>query len=293
MMRAKYILSEVMVGLWRNVTMTVAMIITMGVSLTMLGASLVLYQQINSMKGYYYDQVEVSIFLKGDVTGDQSNAIQQALQSDPLVQQPVIHESKDDAYKKFKEEFKDAPDLVAATSPNSLPESYRVKLKNPQQYQQIHDKYIAMEGISDIIDQRQLLSRVFGVLGSAQTLALVVAIVQGAAALLLVGNTIQVAAYSRRREVAVMKLVGASNWFIQSPFVLEAMFAGIIGAIIAGLALVAGKIWLVDGSLKTLVTLLTPVPWSRITLMAPILVGIGAVVSGVTGWVTLRFYIKK
>jgi cell division transport system permease protein len=293
MMRAKYILSEVMVGLWRNVTMTVAMIITMGVSLTMLGASLVLYQQINSMKGYYYDQVEVSIFLKADVTDDQRNALQQALQSDPQVTQPVIHETKEQAYVKFKDEFKDAPDLVAATNPSSLPESFRVKLKNPNQYQQVHDKYIAMEGISDIIDQRQLLSRVFGVLGSAQTLALVVAIVQGVAALLLVGNTIQVAAYSRRREVAVMKLVGASNWFIQSPFVLEAMFAGVIGAAIASLALVAGKIWLIDGSLKSLISLLTPVPWSRITLMAPILIGIGAVVSGVTGWFTLRFYIKK
>jgi cell division transport system permease protein len=292
-MRAKYILSEVMVGLWRNVTMTVAMIITMGVSLTMLGASLVLYQQINSMKGYYYDQVEVSIFLKADVTDDQRNAIQQALQSDPLVAQPIIHETKEKAYAKFKEEFKDAPDLVAATNPSSLPESFRVKLKNQTQYQQVHDKYIAMDGISDIIDQRQLLSRVFGVLGSAQTLALVVAIIQGVAALLLVGNTIQVAAYSRRREVAVMKLVGASNWFIQSPFVLEAMFAGVIGAIIASLALVAGKIWLIDGSLKSLISLLTPVPWSRITLMAPILIGIGALVSGVTGWVTLRFYIRK
>lgn len=292
MMRAKYILSEVMVGLWRNVTMTVAMIITMGVSLTMLGASLVLYQQINSMKGYYYDQVEVSIFLKPDVTDDQRGAIQQALQSDALVSQ-IIHETKEKAYAKFKEEFKDAPDLVAATNHSSLPESFRVKLKDQNQYQQVHDKYITMEGVSDIIDQRQLLSKVFGVLGSAQTLALVVALAQGIAALLLVGNTIQVAAYSRRREVAVMKLVGASNWFIQSPFVLEAMFAGVIGAIIASLALIAGKIWLIDGSLKSLVSLLTPVPWSRVTLMAPILIGIGALVSGVTGWFTLRFYIKK
>lgn len=292
-MRAKYILSEVMVGLWRNVTMTVAMIITMGVSLTMLGASLVLYQQINNMKSYYNDQVEVSVFLKSDVTDDQRTAIQQALQGDPLVIQPIVRETREQAYNKFKQEFKDTPDLIAATNPSSLPESFRLKLKDPNRFQDFHDKYAATAGVSDIIDQRQLLGKVFGVLGSAQKLALVVAIVQGIAALMLVGNTIQVAAYSRRREVAVMKLVGASNWFIQSPFVLEAMFAGVIGAIIASLALVAGKIWLIDGSLQSLVALLTPVPWSRITAMAPILVAIGAVVSGVTGWVTLRFYIKK
>src|SRR5882757_3301046 len=163
-MRGKYILSEMMVGLWRNVTMTIAMIITMAVSLTMLGASLVLYQQINSMKGYYFDRVEVSIFLKSDVTPAQSDAIGQALAADPMVKQPVTHETKQQAYAKFQEEFKDAPDLVAATKPDSLPESFRVKLVDPKQYQQVYNKYRTMDGISDIVDQRQLLSKVFGVL---------------------------------------------------------------------------------------------------------------------------------
>jgi cell division transport system permease protein len=292
-MRAKYILSEVMVGLWRNVTMTVAMIITMAVSLTMLGASLVLYQQINSMKGYYFDKVQVSIFLKDDITDDQRKALGDELAADPLVKQPVIHETKDQAYKKFQQQFKDAPDLVAATKPDALPESYRVQLKDPKQYNQIVTEYTGKDGIEEIVDQAKLLSKVFGVLGAAQNLALVIALIQGLAALLLVGNTIQVAAYSRRREVAVMKLVGASNWFIQSPFVLEAMFAGIIGALIASVALIVGKIFLIDGSLSALASLLTPVPWSRIYAMIPILIGIGAVISGVTGWVTLRFYIKK
>ena len=107
-MRAKYILSEVMVGLWRNVTMTVAMIITMAVSLTMLGASLVLYQQIDAMKGYYYDKVEVSIFLRNDITRDQQEALKGELANDPLVKQPVTFETKDQAYEKFKVQFKDA-----------------------------------------------------------------------------------------------------------------------------------------------------------------------------------------
>jgi cell division transport system permease protein len=292
-MRAKYILSEVMVGLWRNVTMTVAMIITMAVSLTMLGASLVLYQQINSMKGYYFDKVQVSIFLKDNITDDQRTALGTKLAADPLVKQPIIHETKDQAWKKFQQMFKDAPDLIAATKPDALPESYRVQLKDPKQYNQVALEYTGKDGIEEIVDQSKLLSKVFGVLGAAQNLALVIAVIQGLAALLLVGNTIQVAAYSRRREVAVMKLVGASNWFIQSPFVLEAMFAGIIGALIASLALIAGKVFLVDGSLSALASLLTPVPWSRIYLMIPIVVAIGAVISGVTGWVTLRFYIKK
>jgi Cell division protein len=292
-MRGKYILSEVMVGLWRNVTMTIAMIITMAVSLTMLGAALVLYQQIDAMKGYYYDKVEVSIFLRNDITPDQQQALSDALKSDPLVKQPVTFETKEQAFKKFQQQFKDAPDLIKATKPDSLPASFRVQLKDPEQYQQIYSTYRGKDGIDEIVDQRRLLAKVFGVLGAAQNMSLVFAVIQGIAALLLVGNTIQVAAYSRRREVAVMKLVGASNWFIQSPFVLEAMFAGLIGAVLASLSLVAAKFWLIDGTLKPLTSLLTPVPWARILLMAPILIGIGAIVSGVTGWVTLRFYIKK
>jgi cell division transport system permease protein len=282
-----------MVGLWRNVTMTVAMIITMAVSLTMLGASLILFQQINTMKDYYFDKVQVSIFLKDDITNDQRNALGAQLAADPLVKQPVIHETKDQAYKKFQQMFKDAPDLVAATKPDALPESYRVQLKDPNQYNQVALEYTGKDGIEEIVDQSKLLSKVFGVLGAAQSLALILAIFQGVAALLLVGNTIQVAAYSRRREVAVMKLVGASNWFIQAPFVLEAMFAGIIGALIASAAMIAAKIFLVDGSLSALASLLTPVPWSRIYLMVPIIIAIGAAISGITGWVTLRFYIKK
>lgn len=292
-MRGKYILSEVMVGLWRNVTMTIAMIITMAVSLTMLGAALVLYQQIDAMKGYYYDKVEVSIFLRNDITPDQQQVLSNALKADPLVKQPVTFETKEQAFKKFQQQFRDAPDLIKATKPDSLPASFRVQLKDPEQYQQIYNTYRAKDGIDEIVDQRRLLAKVFGVLGAAQNMSLVFAVIQGIAALLLVGNTIQVAAYSRRREVAVMKLVGASNWFIQSPFVLEAMFAGLIGAVLASLSLVAAKFWLIDGTLKPLTSLLTPVPWARILLMAPILIGIGAIVSGVTGWVTLRFYIKK
>lgn len=290
-MRAKYVLSEVMTGLWRNVTMTIAMMITMAVSLTMLGASLLLYLQVDSLKDYYYARVEVSIFLKNEITDDQRSSLKTDLAGDNLVQN-VQYVSRTEAYEQFKTQFRDAPDLVAATKPDSLPESFRVKLKNPKQFQEISDRYKNRDGVSEIVDQQRLLGKLFAVLGSMQHLALVVAVVQGLAALLLVANTIQVAAYSKRREVAVMKLVGAANWFIQLPFVLEAVFAGLIGAIIAFLTLVAAKIFLFDGSLKSLATLLTPIGWGNILLMLPILAGVGAAVSAVTGWITLRFYVR-
>ena len=290
-MRAKYVLSEVATGLWRNVTMTIAMIITMAVSLTMFGASLLLYWQVQRVEDFYYTKVEVSIFLKPDVTPEQRSALQSDLESDTLVARS-IYESKEVAWTRFKTEFRDAPDLVNATKPDSLPESFRVKLKDPKQFGAISDKYKAREGISEIVDQRRLLSKLFDILGALQKLALVVGIIQGAAALLLVANTIQVAAYSKRREVAVMKLVGASNWFIQSPFVLEAIFAGLIGAIIAFVVLVCAKHFLLDGSLQSLANLLTPVPWWNVWKTLPWMAGVGAAVTAVTGWITLRFYVR-
>jgi len=291
-MRAKYVLSEVATGLWRNVTMTIAMMITMAVSLSMLGASLLLYWQVNKLKDFYYNKVEVSIFLRNDVTDAQRSALAAALDGDKTLVLKVTYESKQDAWARFKVQFKDAPDLVNATKAEQLPESFRVKLIDPKQSAVVHDKYKTFAGVDDVIDQRELLDKLFSVLGALQRLALVVAVVQGLAALLLVANTIQVAAYSKRREVAVMKLVGASNWFIQLPFVLEAVFAGMIGALIAFLVLVSAKVFLFDGSLKSLTNLLLPVAWSDILKLLFYLPAIGGAVSAVTGWVTLRFYVR-
>ncbi|WP_213453640.1 permease-like cell division protein FtsX [Rhizomonospora bruguierae] len=290
-MRFRYVLSEVLVGLWRNVTMTVAMIITMAVSLTMLGASFVLYRQVDQMKTWYYDRIEVSIFLSKDITDAQRQNIDASLTGDELVRS-VEYENKEQAYTKFRELYADAPDLLSAVKPDQLPESFRVKLKDPQQYQLVFDKYKNTEGIDDIVDQRKLLNKIFDILGAIQTMALVAASIMAVAALMLVGNTIQVAAYSKRREVAVMKLVGASNWFIQSPFVLEAVVAGVVGAVLAFVGLVLSKWLLIDGSLQTLNQLLTPVHWSTIFATLPLMAAAGALISAVTAWVTLRFYIR-
>jgi cell division transport system permease protein len=291
MQRAKYVLSEVMVGLWRNVTMTIAMMITLAVSLFMLGASGLMYLQVNSMKDFYYDQIEVAIFLNGDVTDQQRSALDEALKGDPLVAQ-VIYESKEQAHEKFKTMYADAPDLVNAVKPGQLPESFRVRLKNPEQFEQINEKYKNNEGVETIVDQQRLLDKIFDILGAIQNGALGAATVMAIAALLLVGNTIQVAAYSKRREVAVMKLVGASNWFIQAPFVLEAVAAGLIGSIVAFGFLAFLKGFLLDGSLRDLTELLTPLGWGDVFLMFPLMAGVGGLVSAVTAWVTLRFYLR-
>jgi cell division transport system permease protein len=290
-MRAKYVLNEVLVGLWRNVTMTIAMIITLSVSLTMLGASTLMYMQVDRMKSFYYGEIEVSIFLNEDVTDAQRVSLDAALQSNPLVKEKT-YESREEAFKKFQELWRDSPDLVKAVQPNQLPESFRVKLKDPEQYKVFADQIKGQQGIQDIVDQRQLLEKVFNIFNSVQLLALITASIMAVAALLLVGNTIQVAAYSKRREVAVMKLVGASNWFIQAPFVLEAIVAGIAGSLLGFIALFAGKEILIDGRLQALTNVVGDIPTGNVWLMLPLMAGVGAVVSAITAWTTLRFYLR-
>jgi cell division transport system permease protein len=250
-----------------------------------------MFRQVNQMKDFYYAKLEVSIFLSGDISPEQRSQLDAALKNDPLVAN-YLYESKEKAYENFKTIYSDAPDLVNAVKADQLPESFRVKLKNPEQYDAIYAKYNGTEGIDEIVDQRKLLEKIFNILGSVQSMALIAAVIMALAALLLVGNTIQVAAYSKRREVAVMKLVGASNWFIQAPFVLEAVVAGLAGALLAFLGIVLGKFFLIDGSLQSLTELLTPVSWSNVLLTLPIMAAVGGGISAITAWVTLRFYLR-
>ena len=290
-MRLKYVLNEALIGLWRNVTMTIAMMITLSVSLTMLGASTLMYLQVGQMKDFYYAKIEVSIFLTADITDGQRAGLDAALTASPLVRDKV-YESKAQALARFRKLFQDSPTLVDAVRPDTLPESFRVKLKDPEAYDEFARQLAGRPGIQLIVDQREVLEKVFRVFSSIQLLALVIASVMAIAGLLLVGNTIQVAAYSKRREVAVMKLVGASNWFIQAPFVLEAVATGLAGSLLAFGGLYAGKVLLLDGPLQALSEIMTPIPDGNLWLMLPLLAAAGAGTSAIAAWITLRFHIR-
>jgi len=290
-MRAKYVMSEVFLGLWRNISMTVAMIITMAVSLTMLGAGLLLYGQVDRIEEFYQTNLEVVIYLEKDIDQPTTDQIEAEIKDNDLVAE-YDYESKEDAYKRFQETFEDTPDLVKSVDAEALPPAFRVKMVDIADAKEFISQFEGREGIFQVTNQREILQQVFDILGGAQRLTLIVALVQGVAALMLVANTIQVAAYSRRREVAIMKLVGAPNWFVQAPFVLEAVFAGVIGSVFAFGTLIAAKYLVIDGQFEDLFKLMPPIPMQAILILLPILVGVSAVISAITAWITLRFNIK-
>jgi cell division transport system permease protein len=181
---------------------------------------------IPKMKEIYYDKVQVSIFLADNVTDEQRAAIEAKLKQSPEVKS-YLYESKEEAYARFKQQFAQQPELVQNTPADALPESFRVELVNPERYEVIAAAFPnGQNGVDQVRDEGDFLDRLFSLLNGARNATLAVAIVQALAALLLISNTIQLAAFNRRNETNIMRLVGASRWYTQLPFILEAALAG-------------------------------------------------------------------
>jgi cell division transport system permease protein len=235
--RWRYILQEALIGLRRNLMMTVAVVLSVTVSLTLLGASLLLSDQVDLATDDWTGKVEVSIYLCDDrtcpaITPEQQQRLRDELEAQPVVRE-VLYESKQDAYERFTELFKDQPSLVDSIDPDTLPASFRVRLENPELFGVINDQFQAFPGIDEIVDQRDVLNQFLRFTNVVRNAALVVAAIQLVAAGVLIANTIRVAAFARREQTSIMRLVGASNWYIRLPFVLEGVMAGLIGALVS------------------------------------------------------------
>lgn len=301
-MRPSLILSEVGIGMRRNLTMTVAMIVTMALSLALFGSGLLIRKQVETMKDFWYDRVEVSVYLCGEastgptcggtpVTGEQRDALLRDLEGMPEVQE-VFYESQEDAYGRFREQFSDSPDLVENVTADALPESFRVKLVDPQQYEVVAGQFQGRPGVEQVQDQKALLEPFFDVLNKLQQYALYLAVAEVIAAVLLVSNTIRVSAHGRRRETGIMRLVGASSFSIQVPFLIEGVLAGFIGAVLASGALVALKAFIIDGELRRTFEFTAFVGWDDVLSVLPWLFLTGMLLAGLASFVTLRRYLR-
>jgi cell division transport system permease protein len=288
-----------LIGLRRNLTLTLAVIVTVAVSLVLVGAALMLSRQVDRMKGYWYDKVEVTVSLctntdtsapcnNQPVTDAQRTQISQAISALPQVQR-VYYESKDEAYKHFKEQFKDTPALVNNTTPDQLPDSFRVKLKDPQRSDIVISALTGRPGVAEVVDQRKLLAPLFRVLHAFQNIAIGTAFGVLLAAIALIVNTIRIAVFSRRREIGIMRLVGASNLYIELPFLLEGALAGLVGGLLAlgGVSLIERVI--VHGQLKSALVFTKGafVSWADVRWIGFELVLLGVLMSTIVAFLTL------
>ena len=299
-MRARFLVSEVGIGLRRNMTMTFAVIVTTAISLSLLGIGLLANAQVGAMKDYWYDKIEVSVFLCGSlsespscsggvVTSGQRLEIQQAIQDMPSVES-VFYESQAQAFARFQERFKESA-IAQNVTADQLPESFRVKLKDPTQFAVIVSAFTGRPGVDVVQDQRGILEKFFKLLEVLRNGALLVGLASVLTAALLISNTLRIAAFNRRRETGVMKLVGASSWSIQLPFLLEGIISALIGW---GLAtgLLAGLKSVVDSKVAPLLTFTKFFGWNEVWVASGYLLGTGLLVSTVASVITLRRYLK-
>ncbi|MFB7994362.1 MULTISPECIES: permease-like cell division protein FtsX [unclassified Streptomyces] len=304
-MRAQFVLSEIGVGLRRNLTMTFAVIVSVALSLALFGGSLLMRDQVSTMKGYWYDKVNVSIFLcnkgdaesdpkcaKGAVTAEQKQQILSDLHKMPVVEK-VSYESADQAYKHYKEQFGDSP-LASSLTPDQLQESYRIKLKDPEKYQVVATAFDGRDGVQSVQDQKGILDNLFGLLNGMNWAALAVMALMLVVALMLIVNTVRVSAFSRRRETGIMRLVGASSFYIQMPFIMEAAVAGVIGGVVACGMLLVGRYFMIDHglALSEKLNLINFIGWDAVLTKLPLVLAIGLLMPAIAAFFALRKYLK-
>ncbi|WP_329025758.1 MULTISPECIES: permease-like cell division protein FtsX [unclassified Streptomyces] len=304
-MRAQFVLSEIGVGLRRNLTMTFAVVVSVALSLALFGGALLMREQVSTMKDYWYDKVNVSIYLcgkgdaetvvqcaKGAVTAQQKKDIESDLDKMDVVEK-VIYESSDQAYKHYQEEFGDSP-MAGNITPDQMPESFRVKLKDPTKYKVVATAFAGRDGVQSVQDQRSILDNLFGLMNGMNVAALFVMALMLIIALMLIVNTVRVSAFSRRRETGIMRLVGASGFYIQAPFIMEAAFAGLIGGVLACVMLLAGRYFLIDGglALKDKLNLIDFIGWDAVLTKLPLVLAIGLLMPAVAALFALRKYLK-
>jgi cell division transport system permease protein len=298
-MRASFIFSEVFTGLRRNITMTVAMILTTAISLGLFGGGLLVVQMAGKTQQIFLDRVEVQIFLTDDISASDADCAQETcatlrsdLENTPSVVS-VQYLNREDAVKDATERvFKDQPELVSA---DSFPASFKVRLSDPERFGVINDNFENRPGVQSVLNQRDLVERLFSVLNGVRNAAFAIATVQAIAAILLIANMVQIAAFTRRTEVGIMRLVGATRWYTQLPFLLEAVVAALIGSALAIAGLFTAKNMFIDDVLSDVyqANILARISISDVLLVSPFLALVGVGMAAVTAYITLRLYVRE
>ncbi|MEU8268503.1 permease-like cell division protein FtsX [Sphaerisporangium sp. NPDC049002] len=301
-MRANFIFSEVWIGLRRNLTMTVAVIVTVAIGMALLGIGLMINAQVGSMSSYWSDKVQLSAFLckkndpfqackgRGAVSDQEKQALKTQIESMAQVDR-VSFEGQEQAYQNFKAAYSSNSVFLSAVKVDDMPESFRVKLKNPDDYKAVFDRLSGAPGVSNVVNDQQLLDKFFGLMDKLRWAALIVAMIQVFAAILLIGNTVRLSAYNRRRETGIMRLVGASNLYIQLPFVMEGTIAGLVGGVISAILLMLAKIVLFDG-MKSYFVLSTQLGWTEVAQVITLTTVVGVLICILASFVTLRRYLR-
>jgi cell division transport system permease protein len=290
-LRLKYFAGEAVVNLKRNLFMTVAAISTVAVSLFLLGGVIVLGHIVNNVVGTWEGKVELNVFLQDSISDTQKSTLQDNIKAMPEVQE-VIYDSKAQAFQEYKKMFEGSPALIQNVDPNALPASFRVKLHDPSKVDSVRSQIVGRPGVDSVTFGGDAVKKLLRINALLRTISLVMTILLLTAATVLIANTIRLAIYARRREIGVMKLVGATNWFIRVPFIFEGVVEAVAGAVVAaGVVWMAKILWL-DRLTSFLVFLPIGVTTATVARMFMILVIVGISVGALGSTLALRRFLE-
>jgi cell division transport system permease protein len=239
--RFEYLFRETTSGLRRNGLVAFAAISTTFIALLLFGLSLLISRQVSLMIEATTGNVEVAVYLTDPVNPDTVQSLTGTL-TELAVVENVDFESKQEACDRFKELFANQSALVNNVNCDALPASLRVKLEDPEQYAQVEAVLQGQPGIDRIVDQSAFLDRLFAVTRVFRVGVLLISFVMLVSAAILIANTVRMGLFARRKEIGIMKLVGATNWRIRTPFLIEGLFESFIGAAAAILVLFGLKV---------------------------------------------------
>ena len=233
MRRIGYFFSETITNLRRNFLMTIAAISTVAISLLLLGGVQILGMIVNNVTLNWEAKVEISTYLRDDATQGEIRTLTADISQMPEVEN-VEYVSKAEAYEEFKKIYEDQPELHENLPPDALPASLRIKLTDAKYTEDVAGLIEGRPGVDEVRFAGEIIKRLLQVNSLLRSITLVMSLILMAAAAALIANTIRLAIYARREEIGIMKLVGATNWFIRIPFMLEGVFAALVGALISG-----------------------------------------------------------
>lgn len=303
-MQLRYVFSDLATGIRRNVSMVVSLILTIAVSLTLVALGLLVRAQVDKIEESLGSRLQVVVLLcnqnstaptcvSGEVSQEQKAAIAQQVESSRYVDSYRV-ESQQEAYNKFQEiyitENPEEQRLYESMAPADFKESFWITLHDPQHYGRVGNLMQDLPGVDSVQDLREVLNPVYNTLEKVQLGALGAALLLLLAAIFQVANTIRLAAFARRREIGIMRLVGASSWYVQAPFLLESLLAAIVGIGIAAAGVAV--LIVVAEQLQTSIRYFEWVDWSEGLVTLGWVAALGVLLALVPTLVMTRKYLR-
>lgn len=291
--RISFFLKEAFGSLRRNYFMTIAALVTVFLSIVVLGGVLVFVYTTDALLKEVEQKVEITVFLKTDPDPDMSDieAMQTEILSWPEVKSSMFV-SKADALERLREDFKDSPEILEGLTGNPLPASFEIALLDPQSVDIVAARFEGEPIVDEVRYGKEIADKLFSFTSQARNFLLIFIVLLGVVAILLISNTIRLSIFARKREVEIMKLVGATNWFIRWPFIIEGVAVGFGGALAAVVVVLLLNSFLVGQIRESLPFMAIPLDAVPYIFLAVVLLAVGIVIGALGSALGLRRFLK-